>query len=597
VAITGNASALTAKLTLTHIQNSDAANYDVVATNATGSIVSNLVVLAVNAAPPIITNRPLTATGTVGNSFSFSITASSSPTRFSAVPLPPGLSLNSATGVITGVPTVVGPTSVTLGATGAGGTGNAILTLTVVAAFSPSVVQQPVRQTVAYGAGAAFSIAVAGNPAPTLQWQRLAAGSALWQNVVEGSGYQGVTSAILTVSSPTPSMSGDQFRAVITNSGGSTMSNPVALTVVGTEAKLLHFPAGLASDAAGNLYVANSASNTIDKISPGGVLSTLAGSSGVAGTLDGAGAGARFNQPGGITIDSTGTLFVADSGNGTIRRITPAGIVTTLAGSPFNRGNLDGLGGAASFGLPIGIAVDSLGNLYVADAFNATIRKITSAGSVSTFAGEPEKTGEIDGTGSAARFNYPCGVAVNATGIVYVADTYNHTLRKVTPAGVVTTFAGSAGVPGGNDGAGRDALFNQPVGLAVDINGNLYVADTGTGTIRLVSPNGAVITMAGTVDIAGLGDGPGGVAFFNQPRGITLDDRGYLAVADIYVADTGNALIRRITPDNVVSTLVLTKTIVSAPETGSETATPQDPEPRIIQKPKPVRGAPDPMDP
>jgi sugar lactone lactonase YvrE len=209
--------------------------------------------------------------------------------------------------------------------------------------------------------------------------------------------------------------------------------------------------------------------------------------------------------------------------------------------------------------------VDSAGNLYVADTFNATIRKITASGSVSTLAGTAGSRGDADGTGSAAQFNNPSGVAVDAAGNVYVADTYNQTIRKITPTGMVTTLAGSVGISGGNDGTGIYALFNQPGGLAVDASGNVYVADTGNATIRKITPGGVVITLAGVPGIAGLGDSAGGIALFNQPHGLAVDGAG-----NIYVADTGNAAIRKIAPDGTVTTLAL----VAAP---AQTTTAQTP--------------------
>ena len=558
VVISGNASASTATLKLSNVQSVDAGNYDVVATNVAGSIVSNLAVLAVNAAPPAITNLPLTATGTVGEVFAFTVTASNQPASFIAAPLPEGLNVNTTTGVISGKPTVAGTTAVLLGATSSAGTGTATLTLTILAAVAPRVARAPLRQTVALGLGATFTITADGNPAPTLQWQRLPVNATVWANVIEGASYRGVTSAAFTVVSPTLAMSGDQFRVILTNSTGSAVGNPVSLTVVSVGGKRLHYPASLAIDAADNLYVSNAANHTIEKITPAGVVSTFAGSPGLAGSLAGTGAAARFSQPSGLAIDAAGNLYVADSGNGMIRRITPGGFVTTVAGSAVNRGNADGAGAGATFGLPIGIAVDLVGNIYVADAYNATLRKITTAGVVSTLAGAAEQTGEANGVGNAARFNYPNGVTVDVAGNVYVADRYNHTIRKITAAGVVSTLAGSPGVAGGNDGAGAEALFNQPCGLAIDTDGNLFVADTGNATIRLVAPGGAVITLAGTVATAGLGDGAGETAYFNQPRSIVVGSTSSLFVADIFVADTGNALIRRISPNNVVTTLALT---------------------------------------
>src|SRR5438093_609526 len=171
---------------------------------------------------------------------------------------------------------------------------------------------------------------------------------------------------------------------------------------------------------------------------------TLAGQASI-GSADGTGSAARFNGPYGVATDSSGNVYVADTGNCTIRKITPAGVVTTLAGLAGFTGSADGTGSAARFNGPSSVATDSSDNVYVADTFNHTIRKITPAGVVTTLAGLAGSFGSADGTGSAARFYYPGGVATDSSGNVYVADTFHITIRKVTPAGVVTTLAGVAG--------------------------------------------------------------------------------------------------------------------------------------------------------
>jgi sugar lactone lactonase YvrE len=183
-------------------------------------------------------------------------------------------------------------------------------------------------------------------------------------------------------------------------------------------------------------------------------------------------------------VDSAGNVYVADSFNDVIRKITPAGVSSTLAGTAGAFGSANGTGAAAQFNFPVAVAVDASGNVYVADGFNNTIRKVTAAGVVTTLAGTPGVTGSADGTGAAAQFNLPQGVAVDASGNVYVSDGGNSTIRRITAAGVVTTLAGVAGTPGGLDGTGPTAEFNTPYGIAVDASGNLYVADSLNGTLR-----------------------------------------------------------------------------------------------------------------
>jgi len=220
--------------------------------------------------------------------------------------------------------------------------------------------------------------------------------------------------------------------------------------------------------------------------SPVGTVTTFAG--GVSGSTDGTGADARFKRPQGVAVDGDGNVYVADSENYTIRKITPAGVVTTLAGTAGSQGSADGTGADARFYHPVGVAVDGDGNLYVTEDYNHTIRKITPAGEVTTLAGTAELSGSDDGTGADARFDSPVGVAVDGDGNLYVTDRDNNTIRKVTPAGVVITLAGAAGSQGSDDGTGPLARFDSPVGVAVDGDGNLYVADRDNNTIRKVTP-------------------------------------------------------------------------------------------------------------
>jgi sugar lactone lactonase YvrE len=246
-----------------------------------------------------------------------------------------------------------------------------------------------------------------------------------------------------------------------------------------------------------------------DLITPSGVVTTLAGTASITGSVDGAGALARFSRPEGIAVDQDGYVYVADTENNTIRKITPSGIVTTLAGTAGVVGIADGIGAAAQFYRPAAVAVDADGNLYVADTgfvsfrgdFSAafTIRKVTPGGAVTTLAGtpysgvpfEPPPLSSADGTGSTARFSLPSGLAVDGAGYVYVADSGNDTIRRITPDGVVTTLAGVAGETGDANGNGAAARFNNPTGIAVDGKGNLYVVDTGNNTIRVGAFNAA----------------------------------------------------------------------------------------------------------
>jgi len=292
-------------------------------------------------------------------------------------------------------------------------------------------------------------------------------------------------------------------------------------------------PTGVAVDGSGNIYVADSQNHRIRKITPAGLVSTLAGST--FGYADGTGSEARFSTPNGVAVDGSGNVYVSEYSNHRIRKITPTGQVTTLAGS--TRGYADGGGTNARFDSPEAVAVDGSGNLYVADAQNHRIRKITPEGVVSTLAGSTP--GYADGSGSAAKFHGPNSVAIDGSGNLYVFDWNNFRIRKVTPAGVVTTLAGST--QGYVDGIGSAAKFNLSRGVAIDGSGNIYVCDYGNLRIRKVTPAGVVSTLAGSGEL-GNTDGTGSTARFHGPYSVAVDGSGNLYVAEIY-----NHRIRKIT--------------------------------------------------
>ena len=309
-------------------------------------------------------------------------------------------------------------------------------------------------------------------------------------------------------------------------------------------------PNAVAADANGTVYIADSGNHAIRKVTAVGVVTTFAGTLGVPGTADGTGDAARFSAPQSVAVDASGNVYVADSGNNTIRKITPGGDVSTLAGTPGVSGTANGTGGAARFSSPRGIAVDASGNVYVADCGNNTIRKITSGGNVSTLAGAPGVSGTANGTGGAARFSAPQSVAVDASGNVYVADCGNHTIRKITSSGDVSTLAGAPGASGAANGTAPAARFSGPSGVAVDTDNNIYVADTGNGAIRKITSTGTVSTLAGTPGTSGTANGIGSIARFNAPHGVAVN-----ATGNVYVADTMNHTIRIVTPAGRVSTL------------------------------------------
>lgn len=298
-----------------------------------------------------------------------------------------------------------------------------------------------------------------------------------------------------------------------------------------------YYPQGLATDGA-NLYVADYANHVIRRIVIGtGAVTTLAGTPGAPGNVDGTGSAARFRFPAGLTTDGT-SLYVVDRGNHSIRKIALAtGAVTTVAGTTL-AGSADGVGAAARFNFPTGITTDGA-SLYVADTNNHSIRKIALAnGEVTTLAGATFP-GSHDGVGSAARFNFPLDLTTDGTHL-YVADTDNHTIRKLMiRTGEVTTLAGSGGSPGSADGVGAAARFAFPSALTTD-GTNLYVADSNNYTVRkVVIGTQGVTTLAGTPGASGFSDGTGATARFNPyPSGLTTDGQR------LFVNDSANHTVR-----------------------------------------------------
>jgi sugar lactone lactonase YvrE len=313
-------------------------------------------------------------------------------------------------------------------------------------------------------------------------------------------------------------------------------------------------PYGVALDAAGNVYVGDMMNHRIRKVTAAGVVTTLAGS-GTAAFADGMGVAAAFNTPHGVALDAAGNVYVSDYVNNRIRKVTPTGVVTTLAGSG-TATFADGTGAAASFSSPVGVATDAAGNVYVGDTFTYRLRKVTPVGVVTTLAGS--SAGFADGTGSGAKFNRPQGTAVNAAGDVFLADTYNYRIRRVTSAGATTVLAGS-GTIAFADGTGAAASFSHPSGVALDAAGNLYVSDQVDRHIRRVTPAGVVTTVAGS-GAAAYADGTGSAASFMGPGGLAVDADGM-----IYVADSG---IRKINPVGVGQLMVTW----SAPTTAGSSA-------------------------
>lgn len=316
----------------------------------------------------------------------------------------------------------------------------------------------------------------------------------------------------------------------------------------------LNRPRGLAVDGSGNLYIADQGSNRVRKVSPSGIISTVAGSGVFGFTGDGGPAtSASFGTPSGVAVDAAGNLYIADGNNHRIRKVSPTGIITTVAGDGVAR--FAGDGGpatAASLFQPWDVALDGSGNLYIADARNYRIRKVSPAGIISTVAGGSIGFSGDGGPATRASLNFPQGVAVDPTGQLYIADTNNGRIRKVSSDGTISTMAGVGLVNfSGDGGPATSASLSQPLSVAVDSAGNLYIADWFNHRIRKVSPTGIISTVAGT-GVAGFsGDGgPAVSASLNEPQGVALD-----AAGNVYFADGADQRVRKISSLGVISTV------------------------------------------
>lgn len=312
-------------------------------------------------------------------------------------------------------------------------------------------------------------------------------------------------------------------------------------------------PYAIASDAAGNIYVADYDNSVIRKVTPAGVVSTFIGTG--------------LSSPGGVAVGPDGNIYIADTGNQLIKKATPAGVVTVIAGTG-SPGFANGAALSSAFRGPQDVAVDASGNVYVADANNNQIRKI-SGGIVSVFAGSGG-SGMNNGPFATATFKNPFGIDVDAAGNVYVADYNNGAVRKITQAGIVSTLAGN-GTNGFADANGTAARFNRPSDVAVDVFGNVYVTDSFNSLVRKITPAGDVTSFAGSNGYFFKADGLGTRAVFGFPLGITIDPSG-----NVYTSDNGTPAIRKITTQGYYIDKDLPAGLVFDPTTGVISGTPTD---------------------
>jgi sugar lactone lactonase YvrE len=614
-----------AALVVPNVAFTDAGTYSVVASHAYGSATSAGAVLVVSARPPgvplpTIVAQPQNLNVAAGSLANFFV-AATGPGTLSYQWRKGGVAVTGGTASAFSIVAVqagdAGSYDVVVTSGEGGSVTSSPATLTVGGITppptAPVITSQPVAQSVFSGASATFRVAATGNPAPTYQWRKggqpisgatsstltlpnVRSGDAAAYDVVVSNNVNSITSsaAVLMLRMLPASGAGNWTTLAGSPGGAGSVDGPAA------DARL-SAAVGVAVDrVSGVVYFSDN--HTIRKLATDGMVSTLAGVAGLTGRTDGKGGNARFNAPAGLAVSPDGNLFVADSGNHCIRKVTSDGTVTLFAGSNAGlSGASDGTGTDARFFTPNALAFDALGNLFVTDSGNLTVRKITQQGVVSTFAGSAGNSGTNDGTGAAARFAdllaicgdpqnnlfvlcdakirkvtsagvvtteasvyKPAGIALDNAGNLFFT-TRDNPLKKIAPGGTTQTFAGS-GVSGSEDGTGSEARFWSPKHCAFDGFGNLLVVDSGNNLLRKVTPGAVVTTVIGTGALASV-DGKGFAARFRLPNAVASD-----AAGNLYVADTGNHTIRKVSPAGVVTTVAGTPAVSGNTDGPAQTA-------------------------
>jgi sugar lactone lactonase YvrE len=338
----------------------------------------------------------------------------------------------------------------------------------------------------------------------------------------------------------------------ITNYAGSAgVPLPISDTVAITQS--LDMPASVAPDGAGGFYFTSPTHNRVYRVTSDGKLFVVAGDGTAGFSGDGTAAiSARLDTPLGVAVDAAGNIFIADYDNGRIRKVTPGGVISTVAGNGSYQGTGDN-GPATSAGMgPIGVAVDAAGNIFIADTDNDRVRKVNTAGIITAFAGSGNNGFAGDnGPATSARLAAPVGVAVDTSGNVFLADYDNFRIRKVGTNGVITTIAGNGSYEYGGDGGPATSAGIGPTSIAVDVTGNLFIADFDNERIRKVTSSGSISTLAGTGERGFSGDGgPGTDAELRDPFGVAVD-----AAGNVFIADASNNRVRKVSPAGAISTV------------------------------------------
>jgi hypothetical protein len=525
-----------ATFSIANVQSSDAGNYQVIASNPYGSATSAVATLTVRQPPVAVATVIGTRSGPPTLNVSFSGAGSYDPEGA-------GLGFlwtfgDGFTSTLSNPIHSYASNGVYLArlAVSDGFSTNTSTNIAITVTPAAFIAISPPNRIAASNYNVTMTVSASGSAPLTYQW---------FKNGVIRSG---ATTSSLVLNSVDASAIGN-YTVVVSNSFGAVTSSPPAALSVEPPLKVLTLAgrAGLggtndgpgsaarftaisavAVDTNGTIYVADVGANTIRKVTASGFVTTFAGMPGVSGTNNGLGSNARFNQPDRLAVDGAGNVYVSDFGNGLVRKITAAGMVSTLPGH---------------FTSPEGVAVDNAGNVYVAEYGSQTVRMISPGGAVTLLAGATGVTGSQDGNGANARFNRPNGLAADSAGNVYVADEFNFAIRKINQAGVVSTVAGLPSTSGNLDGVGATARFNRPVSVAVDTAGNVFEAEWVNNSIRKITPDGIVDTLAG-FGPSGTNDETGINARFSAPNGVAVD-----AFGNVYIADRVNNILRKGIPN------------------------------------------------
>ena len=586
-------------LNLIHVTIANAGNYDVIISDAHGSITSSIVSLTVNV-PAYISAQPQGQPVSVGSNVTFSVTAGGTlPLNYqwlsNSVAIA-GATSSNYTIYVTGTNQTGGYSVIITNNFGSVTSSVAALTVLVI---PPDIASQPTSQTVLGGSNATFSVVASGSPPFGYQWffngallngqtnsilslPNVTTNQAGSYSVWVTSPYGSITSHVATLtvgwlpsitSQPTNQtlLAGSRALMVAGVSGvgpltfqwqlnGTNLPNNLITTIAGngtagfagdggiaTTGKV-NFPYGVAADGAGNVFIVDSSSDNfpfyppsnyrIRKVNNNGVMTTVAGNGQLGFSGDGGAAtNARLNTSYGMAVDGMGNLFIADTYNNRIRKVDTNGIITTVAGK--SSSGFSGDGGAATNAklyYPYGVMVDTNGNLFIADTYNHRIRKVDTNGVITTVAGKSSSGFSGDG-GAATNANLyrPQSVTMDGNGNLFIADAYNYRMRKVDVYGVITTIAGNGSTSfSGDNGVATNAGIN-PYGVSVDGYGDVLIADRSNNRIRQVNPYGIITTVAGTNSYGYGGDGVAATnALLYYPSGVAMDSYGRILVADTY---------------------------------------------------------------